>query len=95
MTELAPKSNEPMRSAPRLLVTATNHWPVVPRLVIALREMGSDVAVLCPTIQRSAEKLKSAGPFFHYDGTQPTDSLRAAIDSFQPEIIIPCCDRSV
>jgi hypothetical protein len=95
MTELAPKSNEPMRSAPRLLVTATNQWPVVPRLVIALREMGSNVAVLCPTIEHSAEKLKSAGPFFHYNGTQPIDSLRAAIDSFRPKIIIPCCDRSV
>jgi hypothetical protein len=95
MTQIASNSIEPMWSSPRLLVTATNQWPVVPRLVIALREMGSDVAVLCPTIEHSAEKLKSAGPFFHYDGTQPIESLRAAIESFRPEIIIPCCDRSV
>jgi hypothetical protein len=95
MTEVAPNSIDSPWSAPRFLVTATNQWPVVPRLVIALREMGSDVAILCPTIEHSAEKLKSAGPFFHYNGTQPIDSLRAAINSFRPEIIIPCCDRSV
>lgn len=95
MTQITSNSIGPMRSAPRFLVTATNQWPVVPRLVISLREMGSDVAVLCPTIEHSPQKLKSAGPFFHYDGTQPIESLQAAIESFRPEIIIPCCDRSV
>jgi hypothetical protein len=95
MTEVAYNSIESTWSAPRLLVTATNQWPVVPRLVIALREMGADVAVLCPSIEHVPKKLKSVGPFFHYDGTQPIESLQAAIDSFRPEIIIPCCDRGV
>ena len=32
---------------------------------------------------------------FHYSGSDPLTSLRTAIAAFEPDIIVPCCDRGV
>jgi Carbamoyl-phosphate synthase L chain, ATP binding domain len=95
MTDTHRNSTRPALSAPRILVISTNHWPVVPRLVIALREMGCTVAILCPTTHHPVQKLDSIGPIFHYDGRQPIESLERAIEAFDPGLVLPCCDRSV
>lgn len=40
-------------------------------------------------------KTGAVRDIFHYNGLRPLDSLTAAIKAGQPELIIPCCDRSV
>jgi hypothetical protein len=82
-------------AGPRILLTDTNRWPVVPRLAISFRRMGCTVGVLCPTPGHPVQKLSSIGPIFHYSGFTPISSLRTAIEAFNPDIIVPSCDRGV
>lgn len=79
----------------RILLTNTNRWPVVPRLVISFRRMGCNIAVLCPTADNPVQKVSGLGRVFHYDGLAPIESLRKAIEAFDPELVVPSCDRSV
>ena len=80
---------------PKILLTGTNRWPIVSRLMVSFRRMGCSVAVLCPTLGRPARKTRSVGHIFHYSGLTPVDSLRAAIEAFGPDLIVPTCDRGV
>jgi chemotaxis protein methyltransferase CheR len=90
-----PYSKRDTKAGPRILLTNTNRWPVVPRLVIAFRALGCEVGVLCPTPERRAQNLASVGSVFHYDGLAPTESLTRAIEAFAPDAIVPSCDRGV
>ena len=80
---------------PRILLLDTNRWAVVPRLAIGFGQMGCEVGVLCPSPGHPAQKTKSVRRIFRYNGLHPSDSLRSAIESFDPEFVIPACDRSV
>jgi hypothetical protein len=73
----------------------TNRWPLLPRLVISFRRMGCNIAVLCPTPGHPVQKVESVGRIFHYNGLAPIESLRKAIEVFDPELVVPSCDRSV
>jgi hypothetical protein len=80
---------------PRILLTDTNRWPVVPRLAAAFAKSGCDVAVVCPTPGHPAQKTIGVCEVFHYNGSHPVPSLRFAIDTFDPDLVVPACDRSV
>lgn len=95
MSQSTLNRDTPLASAPRILVTDTNRWPVVARLVIAFRKAGCETAVLCPTPDHPAQKLSGGGLIFSYDGFEPSQSLRKAIEAFNPDLIVPCCDRGV
>lgn len=86
---------ERVSGGPRILLTDTNRWPVVTRLAIAFWKRGCDVAVLCPAPGHSVEKVKGVAQIFRYNGFRPLDSLKTAINEFDPEIIVPACDRGV
>jgi pyruvate carboxylase len=79
----------------RILVTDTNRWPVAARLVIAFRKKQCEMAVLCSTPDHPVQKLRGVGPIYSYDGFEPIRSLRKAIESFNPDLVVPCCDRGV
>jgi hypothetical protein len=79
----------------RILVTDTNRWPVVPRMVMCLRNMGCSTAVLCPLPRHPVQKVRDVRRIFRYSGLAPVASLRRAIEAFSPDLIIPCCDRGV
>jgi predicted ATP-grasp superfamily ATP-dependent carboligase len=80
---------------PRVLLVDSNRWAVAARLASGFAKMGCDVAVLCPAPGHPAEKVTGLQRIFHYSGLRPLPSLRLAIESFDPEIVIPSCDRSV
>lgn len=82
-------------SVARVLITDTNRWSIVPRLVISLRRVGCNPAVLCPTPGHPVEKVSGVDNVFHYNGLAPINSLRGAIEAFNPDIIVPTCDRGV
>ncbi|HVZ82750.1 MAG TPA: ATP-grasp domain-containing protein [Terracidiphilus sp.] len=79
----------------KILLTDSNRWPVAARLAVAFRRMGCDVAVLCPVPGHPAQSIPAVEHIFGYDGLSPLESLARAIVSFQPDIVIPACDRSV
>ena len=80
---------------PRILLTDTNRWPVVARLAVAFAKSGCDVAVVCPTPGHPVQKAIGVCEIFHYSGSHPVASLRSAINSFDPDLVVPACDRSV
>ncbi len=80
---------------PRILLTDTNRWPVVPRLAMRFEKLGAKVAALCATPGHPVESLRERVQIFSYSGFHPLSSLRTAVETFRPDIIIPACDRSV
>lgn len=95
MNETVSNLGDSALQQPRVLLTSSNRWPVVPRMAIALREVGCRVSVLCAEPRSSVQKTSSVERIFPYKGFHPLTSLRTAIEAFDPDIIVPCCDRSV
>jgi carbamoylphosphate synthase large subunit len=80
---------------PRILLTDTNRWPVGPRIAMAFASMGCDVDVVCSSPGHPAAKSSAVRKTFPYTGSQPLVSLKRAIESMNPDMILPLCDRSV
>lgn len=57
--------------------------------------MGCNVAVLCAVPGHPAQKARGIARVFPYNGFHPLTSLRTAIRTFDPDVLVPCCDRSV
>jgi hypothetical protein len=58
---------------------------------MAFRRAGCDIDILCPA-GHPATKLRATGRVFPYNGLAPLRSMRAAIDSSAPSLVIPCDD---
>lgn len=79
----------------KVLLTDTNRWPVVPRLAIVFRNLGCSVAVLCRQPGHPVQKVRGLAASFPYRGYRPVESLKRAVEAFQPDIVVPACDRGV
>jgi carbamoylphosphate synthase large subunit len=95
MNKVLLRLKERVPCGPRILLTDTNRWPVVTRLAIAFWKRGCDVAVLCPVPGHPVEKASGVAQIFRYSGFRPLASLKAAISEFDPDVIVPACDRGV
>jgi ATP-grasp domain len=91
--EFNPKS--PGVAAPRVLLTDTNRWPSSARLAIGLSKAGCHVYGVCPRRGHPLLYTRIVEQTFPYSGIRPLQSLEAAIDATQPQIIVPCDDRGV
>jgi hypothetical protein len=80
---------------PKVLLTATNRWPCAARLAIGLSKAGCNVSAVCPTRGHPLLKTRAVRQTFPYSGLRPLDSLVAAIEAADPQIIIPCDDPGV
>lgn len=80
-------------AAPRILLTATLRWPIAARLAIAFANMGCHVEVACPR-QHPAHKTHAIHKIHFYGTLKPLASLRTAIQSAAPDLIIPCDDSA-
>ncbi len=80
-------------AAPSILLTATLRWPIAARLAIAFTNMGCRVEAICPR-QHPVIKTHAIRQTYHYTALKPLDSLRAAIVSAAPNLIIPCDDNA-
>lgn len=78
-------------SAPEILLTATLRWPIAARIEMAFANMGCHVEVLCPR-QHPVTKMRTIRRNYPYQKLMPLVSLRAAIQSAAPDLIIPCDD---
>jgi ATP-grasp domain len=81
--------------SPRILLADTNRGPVSARLAVAFSRIGSEVAAICPIPGHPIQKAVGRQHIFHYSGFHPLTSLKAAIEAFDPDIVVPTCDRSV
>jgi hypothetical protein len=88
-------SEEVLSRRPTILLTDTNRWPLGPRLAMGFAGMGCNVAVVCPSPGHPAVKTRVVRQTFHYTGAEPLASLKHAIETVDPDIILPLCDRSV
>jgi len=82
-------------AAPRILLADTNRWALSARLAIALSQVGCQVSATCAKPGHALLKTRAVQRTFDYSGLRPLESLTAAIEAVDPEIVIPCCDRSV
>lgn len=80
--------------APNVLLTDTNRWPAPSRLAIGLARAGCNVSAICAT-GHPLLKTRAVQRAFPYSGFRPLESLIAAIELSDPQIIIPCDDRGV
>jgi hypothetical protein len=80
---------------PKILLTDTNRWSLAARLAISLSEAGCEVSAVCATHGHALLKTRAVRRTYEYNGLRPLKSLSDAIRAAEPDIIIPCCDRSV
>ena len=79
----------------KVLLTDTDRWPAPTRLAIALADAGCNVFAVCRTPGHPLLKTRAVRRTCPYRGLRPLDSLVAAIDAVQPDLIVPCDDRGV
>jgi ATP-grasp domain-containing protein len=82
-------------SAPTVLLTDTNRYPSPARMAIGLSKAGCRIAALCPTRGHPLLYTHAVGQKFPYSALTPLDSIEAAINGANPDLIIPCDDRGV
>jgi hypothetical protein len=74
-----------------VLLTNTTRWHNAARLAISLSEAGCVVSAVCPA-HHPLLKTSAIQRTFSYSGLHPLGSLRDAIESTNPSIIVPCDD---
>ncbi len=79
----------------KVLLTNTDRWSTPARLAIGLSSAGCNISAVCPTRGHPLLKTRAVRQTFRYSGLHPLESLKAAIEATNPQIIIPCDDRGV
>ena len=79
---------------PKVLLADTTRWPNAARLAIGLAKAGCSVSAVCPT-HHPLLKTSAVREILSYRGLRPLGSLVAAIETTNPDLIIPCDDRAV
>ncbi len=89
------KSQVEENGAIKVLLTDTNRWALAARLAVGLAESGCQVSAICPAPSHALTKTRAVKRTYRYSSLRPLESLKTAIESFDPDIIVPSCDRSV
>jgi biotin carboxylase len=79
---------------PRVLLCTTCHLPSSARLAMELAHAGAQVALVSPA-DHPARHTKAGKRWFNYNALHPLRSLRHAIESAEPDLLIPCDERAV
>jgi hypothetical protein len=79
----------------KVLLTDTNRWALAARLAISLAQSGCEVFAVCPAPSHALMKTRAVQKTFRYSALRPLESLEAAINSVDPDVVVPACDRSV
>lgn len=82
-------------SGPGVLLVGTNRWPLAARLASGFLALGCRVAAVGPVPSHPITKVRGFERLYRYDGRRHLESLRAGIEDFAPDLIVPLCDRSV
>lgn len=79
---------------PRVLLAHALRWPNVARLCKACHDAGFAVGAVA-VADHPIHRMQSADRTFVYRQTAPRECLREAIETYRPDLIIPCDDRIV
>jgi ATP-grasp in the biosynthetic pathway with Ter operon len=79
---------------PRVLLAHSMLWPNIARLAIVFRRAGFAVDAVARA-NHPIHRMQSPHRTFKYRPTSAYNSLREAIESSRPDLIIPCDDRIV
>lgn len=77
-----------------VFLSATLWWPTSPRLAMAFLRSGCRVSAVCPH-GHPLRTLAGVDSIYTYRSLNSTGSLKAAIESVRPDLIIPCDDGAV
>jgi hypothetical protein len=80
-------------TAPGILLMATLRWPIAARLAVAFAKMGCRVEAICAR-QHPVTRTLGVRRIHPYAALKPLTSLRKAIQSAAPDLIIPCDDNA-
>ncbi len=93
MGDVVPHSQEV--PGPNVLLTDTNRWASAARIAIGLAKEGCRISAVCPARGHPLMATSVVQQVFRYSSRRPLRSLLAAIEATNPQIVIPCDDRSV
>ncbi|WP_367159722.1 ATP-grasp domain-containing protein [Kozakia baliensis] len=79
-------------SRPKILIVNTTWWPLAARLADSFLNNGAAVSALVPC-DHPIQAIKGVR-LYRYAGLKPLTSLRVAIESERPDIIVPADDRA-
>jgi hypothetical protein len=78
-----------------VLLTDTNRWAGSARLAVALSQRGCRVSAVCPASGHPLRTVRAIRDVFDYRILHPLESIAAAIEASNPQLIVPCDDRAV
>jgi ATP-grasp domain len=81
--------------AKNILLTNTSWWACASRLAIGFTECGHQVSGVFPANGHPLAKTRALRQNFTYAALDPIGSLKSAIKTARPDIVIPCDDRAV
>lgn len=82
-----------IKTAPRILISTTLHWPIAARLAIAFANLGCFVQALCPS-KHQLLRVRAVRKCYAYSVFRPIVSLQAALQGARPDFVIPCDDKA-
>jgi carbamoylphosphate synthase large subunit len=85
--------SEPDR-VPHILLATTGQLPSTARLAMELHEAGAKVSLIAPN-NHPARELRFISKRAIYHALSPMHGLEAALLRFQPDMVIPCDERTV
>ncbi len=90
---IVPRAKGHLSSSAVVLIVATRRWHFPSRLALALQELGVTVDIICPA-RHSALVTTAVKRRWRYHSLWPLRSIRRAIRSSSPDLIIPCDDSA-
>jgi len=78
----------------RLLLLDTTRWPVGGRLAARFIALGCEVATVRLPKGYPGDEVRGIAKRYRYNGLDPMNSIRGAMRDFDPDIVIPVCDRA-
>jgi thioesterase domain-containing protein len=78
-----------------ILLVDSSWWPCAPRIAMAFQDAGCRVAAICPPRGHPLLKTRGVAKIWPYGAVRPLESLAAAIEGANPDLIVPCDDRAV
>ncbi|HEX3627759.1 MAG TPA: ATP-grasp domain-containing protein [Verrucomicrobiae bacterium] len=88
------KTAKAVVTSPKVLLAETYRWPFTALFALDLAKAGCHVSFVCPP-RHPVEKTHAVRQMFKHSGLRPLQSLERAIETADPDFIIPCDDRSV
>src|ERR1700733_897549 len=89
------KARAPEGATAKVLLTDTNRWSLAARLAGGVAEAGCEGSAVCPMPGHALSITRAVQRTFPYSAFRPLESLTAAIEAVDPDIIVPSCDRGV